>query len=612
MSVFAAARRKQARSSSSGRVVLRTEEFRRIEQLPRRAHFVDYAEALTELLKTPTGTMRLRVNQGWFLYEAGEGRGGVFIAPVGEGKTPVSVLLGAVWQVPWLLLIVPANAVGKTNKVDIPELRKHFVFPDVEVISYEMLARSERASWLDERQPPAIVCDEVHKIRRRNAVRRRLSRYLPAHPEVPFAGLSGTMMEESIRDFAHIFDFALGESSPLPRTSDIDTWAELLDEEINEEDRPDAGAFVRFCTQEELAEIEASPSGNIGARPVYRRAFQRLLSQTPGVVIVTNPTTINSSLIVREVVPTVPPRVREAIARMRQRWATPSDDVIMTGIEFARHAKELALGFYYRWKWPGGVPDQEWLEARKNWRAYVRWVIRYRSRGANAFDTEQQVKEAVEAGELTPDENQYEDWFRIANRWDIEKLKETVWVSDFMVDFGMQWMEQAEKRRASPEGKAARTGAGIVWVGHSALLEAFRARGARVYGGGDDGILTETESCVASIAAHREAKNLQHAFSQNLFLYVPKNAQAWEQSMGRTHRSGQKADEVTVEVALHVRELWEAFEAARARAAAQREALGPVPKLCYAQVETASADEVVLRARAQDPLWVKQLEWEAK
>lgn len=583
---------KKGKNVRRGREIGRTEEFKRILRLPRRTAFKDYSDVLTSALKTENGEQTLRANQAWALTEACEQHGLVFIAPVGEGKTLVSFLLGAVWEVPWVLVIMPANAIEETKKKKIPEARKHWDFPEIEIISYETLAQSGRVNYLDELRPPAIICDEVHKLRRKNTARKRIVRYLVEH-DIPFAGLTGTLTENSIKDYSHTMAWALGDGSPVPRTSDVEEWADLLDDGIPPESRPDRGAFEDFC--------------RAGEQP--RQAYRRLLMETPGVVMVTNPTSIGSSLVIQENSPTVPKKVVRAIEKMRRRWMTPSDDVIMTGIEFAAHAKELALGFYYRWKWPDGKPDFDWLEARSEWRSYVRHVIRYHNRGEYVYDTEKQVRLGVEQGRLFPNQDQYNKWFSIADRWDVEALKETVWISDFAVKHGLRWLEQADKRMDSPAGKAARTKAGILWVGHKAMLKAFEEQGVPVYGGGNSGILDEKRSCVASLQAHSEAKNLQYNFSQNYYMAIPANGYAWTQSLGRTHRTGQNADEVVAEVALQSIELWESFQTARRRTGYQKETTIR-QKLDYAQINVSDENEVVTRVQSKDPMWCKELDWD--
>lgn len=50
---------------------------------------------------------------------------------------------------------------------------------------------------------------------------------------------------------------------------------------------------------------------------------------------------------------------------------------------------------------------------------------------------------------------------------------------------------------------------------------------------------------VASMTAHGTGKNLQH-FQHQYFVQWPRSANIAEQTLGRTHRNGQKADELVV------------------------------------------------------------------
>ena len=68
-----------------------TEEFRRIQNLPRRvwtpAEAEKLADDMTQVLKTPKGTMRLRPIQAVALAELAMYGGLLGPIPVGEGKT---------------------------------------------------------------------------------------------------------------------------------------------------------------------------------------------------------------------------------------------------------------------------------------------------------------------------------------------------------------------------------------------------------------------------------------------------------------------------------------------------------------------------------------------
>jgi hypothetical protein len=52
-------------------------------------------------------------------------------------------------------------------------------------------------------------------------------------------------------------------------------------------------------------------------------------------------------------------------------------------------------------------------------------------------------------------------------------------------------------------------------------------------------------------------------FHRNLVANPPAGGDAWEQMLGRSHRAGQEADEVTVEVYRHTPEYKEAVQTAR-------------------------------------------------
>jgi len=78
-----------------------------------------------------------------------------------------------------------------------------------------------------------------------------------------------------------------------------------------------------------------------------------------------------------------------------------------------------------------------------------------------------------------------------------------------------------------------------------ALLEAFRRRGLPVYGAGTEPP-AKAETCVMSIKAHGTGRNLQ-AWARNILTAFPPNGTTVEQAVGRTHRPGQEADEVTVD-----------------------------------------------------------------
>jgi hypothetical protein len=170
-----------------------------------------------------------------------------------------------------------------------------------------------------------------------------------------------------------------------------------------------------------------------------------------------------------------------------------------------------------------------------------------------------------------------------------------------MVDLAEHWLKQPHKPNE----------AGIVWTAHRALLEKLRERiaplGLRAYGAGEQDIIFETKSCVASIDAHGEGKNLQQHHSRMLYLTVPASPKSWEQSLGRCHRQGVVADEVEVQVVLACAETWMSFERARRGAAYIEQTTGQKQRLNFVPIFVTDEDSVIRRANANDPLWNTEL-----
>lgn len=579
--------------------IRRSEEFRRIEALPRRTHVLDLRELMTEWLRTPTGTMTLNFEQAWALFELYsnivEGKtldpGLLGHVEVGGGKTLITLLAPTLIQLAWNVtrpgqlvraaLVVPANLRNhKTLKLEVPFYGRHFNIYDwheENVLSYQQLGRAQAAEELEKKMFNVLVFDEVHWIKNQNAaVSARILRYLERYPETIVVALSASLTKEKIEDFGHIARMSLGESSPLPLFNDeLRDWGRVLNHVTDDEMQP--GALRFFCEGDETP----------------RAGFQRRLAETPGVIISREADLSTGLTITERQLKKPPPAIIGALlSDMKSTKKTPGEDIIVSGLEMSRHRKELVCGFFYRWLWPNNTPDLEWLAARKAWRKFVRWAIREAGSSNVAgliFDSEKQVRAAVLAGQIECDENQWEDWALIKDRCNPQL--QAVWVDEFLIDEIERWMDESKEP-------------GIVWTQHNAILNKLRKRGRIVYGGGQDEIVYETKTCVASLDAHKEGKNLQ-AFSRNLFVVPPMSGLAWEQAIGRTHRQGQQASEVKVEVFMHSYDLWSAFRAAQSESAYVREIMGTKPRLERATIDIPTDDEVRCRLRQQppDPLW---------
>lgn len=529
-------------------IVQYTNDFKRIESLPRREWdteplALDRARVLTDALKTPTGSMVLWKVQAAALAEIMLYRGLFAPVGVGQGKALMSLLAPVVLEAKRPVLLVPAQLRDQTKTYVIPEMRKHWrLHEGLQVIGYEELSLEKNKDLLEQLNPDLIILDECHRVKSPAAGRtKRLMRWFRAHPETKCIAMSGTISNRSIRDFAHIARWALKGSTPLPdRWVEIQTWADAIDVEVEEGQRADPGALRRFCKADENA----------------RQGFRRRLTETPGVVA-TSENLLGTALRITRWPITAPPVVLEALVTLRKNWETPNGDPIAEAVDLWRHARELALGFWYRWDPPA---PREWMKARREWKSYVREVLRTNRRG---LDTELQVWNEAE-GEDRPE---WRAWRDIKDTFKPNCVAE--WISDFAVRASAEWLEDG----------------GIVWVDQVEFGKRLaQATGLFYHGAGDSTILTTAApGIIASMHAHGEGKNLER-YSRALVTSPMTSGKHWEQLVGRIHRHGQKADEVVVDVNLLTPELEVSFEQARADARFLEDTLGQRQKLNYADV----------------------------
>lgn len=520
----------------------------------------------------------LRPHQAWALAEAYECGG--LIAPLspGAGKTLITLLAPVLMGAERPLLLVPASLREKTTRLDIPALRRHWKLHDrLLVKSYEEMSQVSFADFLKRTMPDLIIGDECHFARNRSAARtKRILRYGNEYTDTKFIWLSGTITKRSLRDYAHLLRLALKDGSPMPHSwMELQDWADALDEGIDEQNRVAPGALLDF-TEPEDREGDVTSSA--------RKGFRRRLVVTPGVVT-TEETSLSTALnILERAAPLVPREIENAFRALRNTATLPGGEEISTALDLNRHAKELATGFYYKWIWPNGEIDHEWLEARKLWRRFVRKTVQY-SRG---FDTELQVSMAVRKGDVRCPENEYQNWTSIKDR--VDPQTEAVWLSDYIIDDIMAWLAE---------------GPGIAWVEHQAVAERLRQRGVTVYGAGENDIVNETGSrAVVASMAHHIGKNLQ-MFNRNLVVSPPTSGTIWEQMIARTHRPGQESDEVNFNVYLHCRESWGSFMQAQRDSEYIFGTWGQEQRLRIATKMFPTMDEVFRRVQSKAPLWAE-------
>jgi hypothetical protein len=546
-----------------------SEDLQRIVALPRRpqepVNPEELAQLWTEKLKRPSGTWSLWPIQAFALAEA-EATGGL-LAPisVGCGKTLTSLLLPMVLGARVTVLLVPPQLKAQLLQRNYPVLADHWkipnlvgaskLYPDVDqilhVVSYTELQSMKRGDVLERIKPDLVVADEVHCIARHSSVRtRRFKDYFKRYPATKFCGLSGTITNRSIKEYAHLARLALKSGSPLPlHWPTLEEWSFALDAS---ELPAEPGELLRLCRPGE---------------PV-RSGFRRRLVETPGVVV-SGDNELGFSLIISDRRPKIPKSVEDALALLRSKWVTPGGEYMTDVLMMSAHAREIACGFYYRWIWPNGEPkaiQDEWKEARKEWHREVRQFLANRARPG--LDSPGLIAAAAALGRIPS--AAWPRWAEIKNK--AKPQTEAVWLDDFLVDDAIEWGLK---------------NTGIVWYDHAALGEKIATKsGFKLYGGGKKAsaeIIEEdgSRTIVASIDSHHFGKNLQ-MFHRNLVTFPPSSGKILEQLLGRCHREGQQNDEVEYCLYQHTSEMEAALESALRDTWYTDETLGARRKLTYA------------------------------
>lgn len=549
-------------------------ELSRIISLPRRVWSAEAAEALadelTEALKAPGGTMRLRAVQAVALYEIGTVGGMLGNIPVGGGKTIVSLLAPVVLFAKRPLLIIPAKLKKKTQR-EMQLLKYHWMLPEfLRIESYELLGRVSAARLLEDYQPDVVIFDEAHRVRNpKAAVTRRVRRWFTQHPETKCVPMSGTLIKRSLHDFAHLSLWGLGrQGSPVPAGyNELSLWADALDERKGQTVRSAPGALMALCTPEERAQW--SNAGLEQQRALARQGFRRRFVETPGVLAV-GEVDVPASLSVIEVEPPESPEIDEAFVTLRRSWETPDGWTIPDGLTMARHAYELALGFFYAWD---PRPPKDWLDARRAWHKAVRQILKH----SRTVDSELEVRKAY------PDHPDLKAWQAIQKTFEPNTVP--VWLDDVVARWCVQWALRNK---------------GIVWVGHKHFGRKLQSLGLTYYGSkgtSASGQYIEDhprgQPFAASIRSNGEGRNLQ-AWSKGLITAPPANGQQFEQLLGRSHRPGTEADEVSYELLVGCVEHLGAFYQACRDAEVCRMA-GEDQKLLIADIQMSSVEEIANR-----------------
>jgi hypothetical protein len=498
-------------------------EYHRIRALEIKSPPSDHDhDTIAMMVYRPEGTMTLFASQLQALVEARRSAGLVAPIPVGGGKTLIAALLPTVMPCSRPLIVAPASLLRQAQAM-ITEYRRHFfVREDLRFLSYEMMSRPGKQSYLHDYRPDLVIADECHRLSIRTSARtKRFRSYFSDYPDARFCALSGTLAKSSIRDFSDLAHIALRSRSPVPRrVGTVNEWAHALDASprmCGEEVTRDPGVLMTItgCADDgsgEPADRRALARVRFADRCYSSDGFVRPITDTMSIGLSVNMIeSPNSEVLDR------------SLRDLESRWISPAGEEISFALDYDRCRRQIASGGYTYWDWPSD-PDREWMDARN---AYARDVRQYlRSHPRSKIDSPALIESAIKYGRMR-DFASGPAWRRIKDR----PAPPTKW----------RWLDSA---RADWAADWARGCVGIVWVS-TPEVGRYIADRARIayYGAGAAAarkiaLDTAERSIVCSIQSHGTGRNLQK-FHRNLIFSALSSGREYEQLIGRTHRTGQ-------------------------------------------------------------------------
>jgi hypothetical protein len=465
------------------------------------------------------------------------------------------------------------------------------------VFTYHSLSTQTGYQELAAIAPTCFICDEAQNISRLTSARTKRLHSILHHQDtllaegrlgpdvkadrIEMVALSGTITKKRIEDYAHVTRRALRELSPVPIKEQAVAWLGAC---LNAEASP--GSFTELDVARLRRMIDWSIS--VGFDPftkdtngvtltlqeAAREAFRYRLRTARG-VIGSDQASTDASLIISWREPCVgdgpgAQRLRGLMKQVVELMITPDDDPIEYGMHTFKWLWELTAGFYNSLVWPT-VEDLQrlWLGRGKPITPYEAERLLEAAKFHHRLQQEyhKNLRKFLDGGHVAgcdtpllvaaelvrqregkghhvefPSQLVESYWQqREAAHDDLpSRVSTPVRVHDYKVRAAVEWC------------KALKGEGALVWFHHpvigqwiSELLTVEGVAHTCAFAGENEKAFAP--GLVVLSYAHATGKNLQHQ-SRNLFVELRREAHMMEQGLGRTHRSGQLADEVRADI----------------------------------------------------------------
>lgn len=543
---------------------------------------------------------RLLPSQVDALTQFEEVRGGFFPVGVGFGKSGIALMASQIacdrgWARK-ILLLVPVHLVQGLFKRHIPEWRRRVNLSltfhsltgkskaqrkviaesgaaGVYIMPYSLMSQADAVDILRAIDADMVVSDEGHRLKNlRSACAKRLFEVMEEQRERGkspiFVTMSGSFMSKSIMEYHHLIVAALAAGAPVPlRASTAYTWGLVVDSGASPTHGLVAGSMgklIDWAHKNSPPEQQKLFSSRVGVENA-RNAYGKRLTTAPGVVATGEERPSASLAIINREVPAHGKELASLIFKVQETYTTPQGEPIDHAIHTYKWLSELSFGFYNSLVWPTAeqhahnrkisVAEAEdrlsrarfHLKAEQVYHGALRDFFKESPLG---LDTPLEVAQAIALGKSTVPQHIHGLWHEMKNADFVgrpDRYEVPIRVDDFKVRACIDWAKEFKT--------------GLIWVLHIEagkwLCERLREAGLDpVYApaGADDLIESIGDPSrggkgdrlvVASIPAHGVGRNLQ-AFEHQLFAEWPRSEMLAEQTLGRVHRTGQKAEEVVV------------------------------------------------------------------